>query len=69
MRGLFQSKSEARFGQNRTSWRRFPAQMRGVFRSEPKSLAVFPSFNAVCLSVRNEMPGGVYQFERDAPFG
>ena len=36
---IYQFGREAFFGQNRNSWRRVPAKMRGVFRSEPKFLA------------------------------
>ena len=43
--------------------------MRGVFRSEPKSLAVFTSVNARRFSVRTEIPDGIYQCECEAFFG
>ena len=43
--------------------------MLGVCRSEPKSLAVFTNSNARRYSVRTEMPGGDFQFDREALFG
>ena len=43
--------------------------MRGVFRPEPKFLAVFPSLNARCYSVRTEIPVGIFQFKCEAFFG
>ena len=42
--------------------------MRGVFRADRKFLAVFPSLNARRFSVRTQMPGNYYQFDRDAVF-
>ena len=64
-----QFKSEVFVGQNRNSWRRVPICLRGVFRSEPESLATFFSLNARCVSVRTEIPGDISQFEREAFFG
>ena len=43
--------------------------MLGVFRSEPKYLAVFPGLNLRCLSVRAQMPGGVFMFDCEALSG
>ena len=43
--------------------------MRGVFRSEPKSLAIFFSLNTRRVSARTEIPCGVSQFECEAFFG
>ena len=37
--------------------------MRGFFRSEPKSLAVFTNSNARSYSVRTRIPGDIFQFE------
>ena len=43
--------------------------MRGVFRSEPKFLAIVTSLNAMCFSVRTRIPGGIPLLGRDAFFG
>ena len=43
--------------------------MRGVFRSEPKSLAIFFSLNTRRVSARTKIPCGVSQFECEALFG
>ena len=49
--------------QNRNPGRYLPLWMRGVFRSEPKFLAILPSLRARRLSVGTEIPGNSYQFE------
>ena len=40
--------------------------MRGVRRSEPEFLAMFPSMNSRCLSVGTRFPGDVSQFKCEA---
>ena len=62
-------KCEAFLGRNQNSWRRFPVSMRGVFRSGPKLLAIFPDVHARGLSVRTTIPGNHYQFECEALLG
>ena len=42
--------------------------MRGVCRSEPKFLAIFTNLNARRSSVRTEIPGDIYPFEREVFF-
>ena len=49
------------FGQNRNSQQYFPETL-GVFRSEPKRLAICPSLNARCCAVRAKIPGDISQF-------
>ena len=56
-------KCEAFVSQNRNPGRYLPLWMRGVFRSEPKFLAILPSLRARRLSVGTEIPGNSYQFE------
>ena len=53
---------EAFFSQNRNSYHYSPVYIRGVLRTGPKFLAVFPSLNARRLSVRTKAPGSIYQF-------
>ena len=60
---IYQFKCEACSSQHRNSWQYLPVQIRGVFLSEPKFLAVFSSLGARCLSVRTQIPGYSYQFE------
>ena len=60
--GISQFKFEALLGQDQNSWRYSPVQMRGVCRSEPKSLEIFPSFNARCVSVRTKIPSSISSF-------
>ena len=43
--------------------------MRGVFRSDPKFLAVFPSLGARLFSVRTKIPGGICQFACEVSVG
>ena len=43
--------------------------MRGVIQSEPEFLAVFPSLDAMCLSVSAGIPGSIYQFKCEAFVG
>ena len=50
-------KCEAFVSQNRNPGRYLPLWMRGVFRSEPKFLAILPSLRARRLSVGTEIPG------------
>ena len=66
---ISQFNCEVVVGQNRNTWRYFPVQMRGVFRAEPKFLAIFTSLNAGRFAVRNEIPGGISQFKREASVG
>ena len=58
-----QFKCKVVVGQNQNTWRYFPVQMRGVFRAEPKFLAIFTSLNAGRFAARNEIPGGISQFK------
>ena len=67
--GFYQFKCEAFVGPIQCSWRYLPIWMRGVRRSETKFLAVLPNLNAMRLSVRTEIPDGIYQCEREAFFG
>ena len=64
--GISQFESDVRAG---NSWRYFPIWIRGVFRSGPKFLAVFPSLNARCFSVRTETPGDISQFKCEVSVG
>ena len=64
-----QHKCEASFGQVRSSWRYFPVYMRGVVRSEPKFLAIFPNLNAGRFSVRTGTPGDFFQFKCEVCVG
>ena len=66
---IYQFECEARFGQNQNSRRYFSIGMRGVCRSGPKFLAIFPSLNARRVSVRTKLPGGIHQFECEVFFG
>ena len=59
--GSFQFGCGAVFGQNRNSWRYLPMCLRGVIRSEPKSLAVCTNVNARRFSASAEIPGKCYQ--------
>ena len=63
---ISQFECEVVVGQNQNTWRYFPVQMRGVFRAEPKFLAIFISLNAGRFAVRNKVPGGISQFKREA---
>ena len=65
----YQFECEALFGQNENSWRYVPIRLRGAFRSEPKSPAVFPSLNAGRVSVGTKIPGDIYQIEFEGLFG
>ena len=67
--GIYQYGCELFFAQNRNSWRYFPVWTRGVFRSEPKRLAVFTSLNARLFSARTKIPGGICQFACEASVG
>ena len=60
---IYQFKCEVLLGQNQNSWRYLPIWARGVPRSESKFLAVFPSSNARCYSVRTRIPGSISQFQ------
>ena len=60
---------EAFLSQNRDSGRRLPICARGVFRSEPKFLAVLPSLIAWRYSVRTETPGSIYQLKCEVLVG
>ena len=66
---FYQFKCETFVGPIQCPWRYLPIWMRGVTRSETKFLAVFPNLNAMRLSVRTEIPGGIYQCECEAFFG
>ena len=63
--GIFQFEFEVFVGQDQNSWRFLLVQMGGVCRSGPKFLAIFPSLNTRCLSVRTKIPGGIFQYECD----
>ena len=63
---FYQFGSEAFFGQNRNSWRYFPARRRGVILSEPKLLATVTSLYARRFSVRTEIPSIIPQFTYEA---
>ena len=67
--GFYQFKCEEFVGPIQCSWRYLPIWMRGVRRSETKFLAVCPNLNAMRLSVRTEIPDGIYQCECEAFFG
>ena len=60
---IYQFKCEVLLGQNQNSWRYLPIWARCVPRSESKFLAVFPSSNARCNSVRTRIPGSISQFQ------
>ena len=62
-RGNYQFECEVFVGQNRNSWRYLPSWMRGVCRSEPRFLAMFPSLNAKGYSARTGIPGDIPQFK------
>ena len=64
--GISQFECEAFIGQNHSSGRRSPIQMRGVFQSGPKFLAACSSFSEGRFSVGNKIPGGLYQSECEA---
>ena len=66
--GLYQFECDVFVGQTRNSWQFFPIWMRGVFRSEPKFLAVFPRLNAEYLSARPRIPSSFFQFRSEALF-
>ena len=59
---------EVSVGQNPNSWQYLRICARGVFRSEPEFLAIFPSLNARCLSVATGTPGDIYRFGCEASF-
>ena len=65
----FRFKCESLFGQSRNPWRSFPIWMRGVSRSEPKFLEVFPSWSSRRLSVEAKIPGCLYHFDREVCSG
>ena len=67
--GVSQFKCEVFVGRNQKSWRYFPVQMRGVFQTEPKFLAVFTNVNATRFSVRTEMTGDISQCKCDVSVG
>ena len=67
--GFYLFKCEAFVGPSQYAWRYLPILMRGVRRPEPKFPKVFPNLNARRLSVRTEIPGGIYQCECEAFFG
>ena len=60
---IYQFKCEVLLGRNQNSWRYLPIWARGVTRSEPEFLAVFPSSNARRYSVRTRIPGSISQFQ------
>ena len=60
---FFQFKRQVLFGQDRNSCRRLPVLARGVFRPEPKFLAVLTNLSAMRFSVRTQIPGDVFHFE------
>ena len=60
---ISQCECEVSVSQNQNSWRYFPVGIRGVCRSGPKFLAIFPSVNAGRFSVRTRTPGDISQFE------
>ena len=66
--GISQFKCEAFSGQNRNSWRYFPVKTRGVYRPEPKFLAIFTNLVSRSYSVRTEIPGGISQLKCEAFF-
>ena len=82
---ICQFKRELCFGQDRNPWQYspvcrpapkiltmstyLPGWARGVFRSEPKFLAIFPRSNARRFSARTEIPGGISQFKCEALVG
>ena len=61
--GVPQFECEAFFGQNQNSWQYIPVQVRGVFRPDPKFLAIVTCLNARRVSVRTEIPGAFPQFQ------
>ena len=64
--GVFQCECEVG---TKSSWRYVPIRIRIVFRPEPKLLAVFSSLDEERFSVRTEIPGDIFQFEREVLLG
>ena len=67
--GIYQFECEVFVGQTQNSWQFLPIWMRGVFRSEPKFLAVSPSLNAEYSSVRTNVPISFFQFKFEVRLG